>query len=488
MKNLFGIIFSIVFFQNLYGQVSEVKLKQLIKEIDRDNYTSAEQYSFLSPIVEDVSLVMLGESIHLTHEFPLVRIGMIKYLNENENYNIIAMEGGAADIWVAQDILFDSQKEEADFKKATSGFFFIWNTPEIQKLIEYQASSLGTSNPLYITAYDVQQGTGQGSKNTKVFEMLAERLSYYSKPPTDFDLEKWLDQISPITFHCMKYNSSDYHEAISAINILEEWIQTAAPKVKKQYPNIPHDVVLKSMPDNFRASLSLCETLGGFNLSRYKVVRDSLSYINTLDLIKSAPNNKIIIWAHLSHVYYDSYDNIIPEVGEWNDIAVGPTVGERLKKKLGSKVYTIIPFAESGKTILIYNDLNLDIGYGKITNDQSDFGKLFTQLSQKDFFLDLNSSNLSKEKNPRLFSKQLFLIEGMGELYLNFSSDMDGLIWIKKIGAPDWPRFKIILLSSLHYKKQLAVVLIVGLGWLVFSKVRKSRNNYSKNTDEVGQI
>ena len=87
VKNLFGIIFSIVFFQNLYGQVSEVKLKQLIKEIDRDNYTSAEQYSFLSPIVEDVSLVMLGESIHLTHEFPLVRIGMIKYLNENENYN-----------------------------------------------------------------------------------------------------------------------------------------------------------------------------------------------------------------------------------------------------------------------------------------------------------------------------------------------------------------------------------------------------------------
>ena len=42
-----------------------------------------------------------------------------------------------------------------------SGFFFIWNTPEIQKLIEYQASSLGTKNPLYITAYDVQQGTGQ---------------------------------------------------------------------------------------------------------------------------------------------------------------------------------------------------------------------------------------------------------------------------------------------------------------------------------------
>ncbi|MDP7336769.1 MAG: hypothetical protein QF648_02865 [Candidatus Marinimicrobia bacterium] len=91
MKNLFGVIFLIGFLQNLYGQVPEMTLKQLIKDIDRENYTIAEQYSFLSPIVEDVSLVMLGESIHLTHEFPLVRIGMIKYLNKNEDFNIIAM-------------------------------------------------------------------------------------------------------------------------------------------------------------------------------------------------------------------------------------------------------------------------------------------------------------------------------------------------------------------------------------------------------------
>ena len=475
MKNLFGIIFLIGFLQNLHGQLPEMALKQLIKDIDRENYTSAEQYSFLSPIVEDISLVMLGESIHLTHEFPLVRIGMIKYLNENEDFNIIAMEGGAADIWVAQDILFASQKEETDFKKAMSGFFFIWNTPEIQKLIEYQASSLETKNPLYITAYDVQQGTGQGSKNEKVFKMLAESLMRYSNPPQNFILEDWVAAISPMSNHCIKYNSSDYQKVVSAIDLFEEWVNSAAPEVRKQYPNIPHDAILKTMPKSFRASLTLCDDLGGFNLSRYKVVRDSLSFINTLDLIQSTPNNKILIWAHLSHVYYDSQDNIISEMGEWKNITIGPTVGERLKDEFGSKVYTIIPFAESGSTVLIYNDLDLDIGFSKVEN-KSEAGKLLSGLSEKDFFIDLQSSSLMAEDYPQFFTKQPFTIEGMEEgFYLNYASDMDGLIWIKEIETPDWPLFKIILLSSLHYKKQIAVILIVGLGWLVFSKVRKRK-------------
>ena len=110
---------------------------------------NGKQYSFLSPIVNDKEVVLLGESIHLTREFPLVRIGMIKYLNQNHDFNVIAMEGGAADYWAAQDILFSSEKNESDFTEALSAFPFIWNTPEVQELIAYQASTLQSENSLY---------------------------------------------------------------------------------------------------------------------------------------------------------------------------------------------------------------------------------------------------------------------------------------------------------------------------------------------------
>jgi erythromycin esterase-like protein len=475
IRKIFLLFFILSNPQTLISQRSE--LENIINDIDSDDYLNQKQYSFLSPIVKDVDIVLLGESIHLTREFPLVRIGMIKYLNQYHDFNVIAMEGGASDHWAAQDILFSSEKNQSDFTEALSAFPFIWNTPEVKKLIEYQASSLGSTKPLYITAYDVQQGIGQGTKNEKAFKLLAERLMRYSDPPENFILEDWVAAMSPISNHCIKYESSDYQKVLSAIDLFEEWVDSVAPEVKKQYPNIPHDIILKTMPKSFRGSLNLCDELGGFNMSRYKVVRDSLGFINTLDLIRSIPNNKLLIWGHLSHVYYDSQDNMISEYGEFKNLAIGPTVGERLKDALGSKVYTIIPFAESGSTILIYNDLNLDIGYSKIENS-SKLGDLLSKVSEKDFFIDLQSSALTAEDYPELFTKQPFALEGLeSDFKINYTSDMDGLIWIKKIEAPDWPLFKIILLSSLHYKTQIGLILIFGLGWLVFSRIKKRKNN-----------
>ena len=474
MNRVFLLLFYFFSSQYINGQVTP--LQNIINDIDSDDYLNHNQYSFLSPIVNDKDVVLLGESIHLTREFPLLRIGMIKYLNQYHDFNVIAMEGGAADYWVTQDILFSSEKNESDFTEALSSFPFIWNTPEVQKLIEYQASTLQSTNPLYITAYDVQQGIGQGTKNEKAFKLLAERLMRYSDPPQNFILEDWVAAMSPISNHCIKYESSDYQKVLSAIDLFEEWVDSVAPEIKKQYPNIPHDIILKTMPKSFRASLALCDELGGFNMSRYKVVRDSLGFINTMDLIQTIPNNKILIWGHLSHVYYDSQDNVISEYGEFKNLAVGPTVGERLKDALGSKVYTIIPFAESGSTILIYNDLNLDIGYSKIESS-SKLGDLLSKASEKDFFLDLQSSALTAEDYPELFTKQPFALEGLkSDFKINYTSDMDGLIWIKKIQAPDWPLFKIILISSLHYKTQISLIFILGLGWIIFSKMKKRKN------------
>ncbi len=474
MNRVFLLLFYFFSSQYINGQVTP--LQNIINDIDSDDYLNHNQYSFLSPIVNDKDVVLLGESIHLTREFPLLRIGMIKYLNQYHDFNVIAMEGGAADYWVTQDILFSSEKNESDFTEALSSFPFIWNTPEVKKLIEYQASSLESTKPLYITAYDVQQGIGQGTKNEKAFKLLAERLMRYSDPPQNFILEDWVAAMSPISNHCIKYESSDYQKVLSAIDLFEEWVDSVAPEVKKQYPNIPHDIILKTMPKSFRASLTLCDDLGGFDMTRYKVVRDSLSFINTIDLVQSIPNNKILIWGHLSHVYYDSQDNVISEYGEFKNLAVGPTVGERLKDALGAKVYTIIPFAESGSTILIYNDLNLDIGYSKIENN-SKLGDLLSKASEKDFFLDLQSSALTAEDYPELFTKQPFALEGLkSDFKINYTSDMDGLIWVKKIQAPDWPLFKIVLLSSLHYKTQIGLIFIFGLGWIIFAWVKKRKN------------
>ena len=98
-------------------------------------------------------------------------------------------------------------------------------------------------------------------------------------------------------------------------------------------------------------------------------------------------------------------------------------------------------------------------------------------MSEKDFFIDLQSSALTAEDYPELFTKQPFALEGLkSDFKINYTSDMDGLIWIKIIEAPDWPLFKIILLSSLHYKTQIGLIFIFGLGWIIYSTIKRRKN------------
>src|SRR5262245_55945737 len=67
--------------------------------LDANDFSSAAQWQFLPLILPDVDIVALPEPIHMTHEFPVVRLGVIKFLNEQMGFHVLAMEGSAVDAW-----------------------------------------------------------------------------------------------------------------------------------------------------------------------------------------------------------------------------------------------------------------------------------------------------------------------------------------------------------------------------------------------------
>ena len=79
------------------------------------------------------------------------------------------MEGSAPDVWVAQDRLLNSDRSAEDSKRALGGFFGLWNTSEMQRVVAYEADSWHSSHPLYIAGYDIQAGNGHGSPGLDVF-------------------------------------------------------------------------------------------------------------------------------------------------------------------------------------------------------------------------------------------------------------------------------------------------------------------------------
>src|SRR6185436_288348 len=160
--------------------------------IDPRAYTDPQQFAFLSTLLKDVEVVSLAESIHFTHEFPLVRLGIIKHLNDQMGFHLLALEGSSEDIWVAQDRFLNSARTADDARDAQQGLFPIWTTPEVHQLLAYEASTWTTKTPLYIAAYDIQPGTGEGSRGAEVFRLLAGRLKAYAPPPDEVDEAAWI--------------------------------------------------------------------------------------------------------------------------------------------------------------------------------------------------------------------------------------------------------------------------------------------------------
>ena len=105
-----------------------------VQPINRNDFTDPNQFSFLHSVLKDVEVVSLAESIHMTHEFPLVRLGIVRYLNETMDFHALVMEGSVPDIWVAQDDRLNSSRTNQDCKHALGGFFGLWNTSEMQEV------------------------------------------------------------------------------------------------------------------------------------------------------------------------------------------------------------------------------------------------------------------------------------------------------------------------------------------------------------------
>jgi erythromycin esterase-like protein len=431
--------------------------------IDPTRYTDPRQFAFLTDVLKDVEIVSLGESIHFTHEFPLVRLGIIKHLNEKLGFRVLAMEGSAADIWVAQDRFLNSPMTSDDARDAQRGLFMVWNTPEVHELFEYEAQSRHMGAPLYITAYDVQPGTGEGSRGRDVFRQLAARLRTYAPPAPAFDETSWVDALAPITSGCGHYTSNDESRVENAIGLLTEWSGRAATEVVRRFPLIPHAAVLRLLPENLKASLTLCRELAADSSLSYKGTRDTQAAAYTQQLKAAIPGGRLMLWAHLSHLFH-------------NAERMATSVGEKLHQLFGPRLYTIMPLAGSGYTILIYDDTKDDVGYGRVHGDQDAVGRRLARLADGDFFLDLRHSALSSD--PLFTTPHPVWVES-GKWNLALAHDVDGIVWIQTVHAPSLPLGRRLLFGSLHYLTEIAVVtclvLILLVGTPVYLWMRRRR-------------
>ena len=422
-----------------------------IQTLDDTDLGSPRQWTFLVPILRGVDIVSLPEPIHMTHEFPLVRAGIVEFLNERMGFHVLAMEGSAVDTWATQDRFLASGKTEHDAADALLALFPLWNTPEIRRLFQYEAGTWSTASSLYITAYDVQPGTGKGTHGAAAFRLLADRLATYAPPPPTLTLQQWLSDLEPLSGACRDFRPADAAPAANAIAQLERWIAAVVPAVVARFPRVPmHAVALQLVPANLRGSLSVCGGVASGAAGSYKALRDREGAVFAERLRRVAPDAKLMLWAHWSHLTY-------------RDPGTEVSVGQELRRSLGSRIYTILPLAERGTAIAIFPSPKSDddIGFAWVRRGSDRFSARMEALSSSSFFLDVRNPRL---KNGEAFAdrEQRVWIESR-PVCLRLPEDTDAIVWLKHIGPPRLPLPLLLVMGGMHYRMQLgAVGLLLG--------------------------
>jgi hypothetical protein len=412
-----------------------------VHPIDRRDYLEPAQWDFVPQALSGAEVVALAESIHMTHELPLVRLGMLRALHERLGFAVVALEGSPVDAWVAQDRLLGTPDDAA---AALDGLFPLWNTPEMRRLFAYETATWTTPRPLYVTSYDVQPGTGAGWPGPELFRRLAERIATYAPAPSGLDGDRLAADLGPLTGGCRTYTPAAHDAVEAALRALETWIGQAAPEVDHRHPTVPHAAVLALLPRNLRASLSLCDDLVQHQPGGYRARRDINAASYTLALKGTAPGGKLILWAHASHLRNTPGD--------------APTVGSVLRHSLGTGLYTVVTLAGSGGALVIHDDGgDEDVGYARIHGARGPLGARLAAASSGDYFLPLRGLS-----DPLFTTPQPIWLES-GPVPAVLGEAFDGVLWVQKVHPPDWPLPRLLLLGSLHHRWLLATAVLALL-------------------------
>jgi len=380
-----------------------------------------------STALNEKNVVLLGESIHMSHEQPLARVGLVRHLNQKKRFDLIAFEGSMIDFWIALDRFLNSNRtrvDEVNFRKMA--FFGLWQTKEMDQVTHSILSTFSSRNPLYLTSFDIQPGIGFGFHHQDVFSGLMTVLKRYGAERSDAEIAFISKSLRPLQF-CAESgfpkNEQQDQDALKAVSQLDKTISTVIRTVKAKYPQLPHAETLSLIPSSLRKTIELCRahhknTDLQNRWSVYQPKRDELNAKMAKELIDQvSKNHRLIAWAHHSHVNYNSLKR------------VRLTLGEELKRLYPQQVFALGVFSGDGSALIGQDEPELK----KIRPvSDSEMDEYLNRMSSGDFYLEPRDS-----KDPIFFEPKTIRIEGVGLWKIQLGNDYDAIIKLQKTSPPE---------------------------------------------------
>ena len=392
-----------------------------IAEFPEASSLSSTDFNPIRAAVGNKSIVMMGESIHLTSEFSRVRDMLIRNLHENADFNLLLFEGSPIEFWIAEEEYLTSRKDVlsgSDFQK--TALYGLWQTEEIRSVIDYALRSqtgVGRSD-LYLSSYDVQMGQGRRfARDGAVFESLVRLLKkrYKRLSPADEESIVFLDGLVGCNRKGFPDSDEQYARAEDGIRTLTQVVAQSTKNDNSDY----HEKVLALLPKVAGYSLEFCREIKDSKRT-YSEVRDEWASKQFADLL-STLNAKTLVWAHSTHVRLSADKN-----GKM-------FFGAYVRNAFPDEIFAIHFTAGGGMAVAVTDAKGNEIEavetpllpLDKVSLEEKLFG-----LSEKDFFV------VSKSFPARFKAEETTRREPAGVMVVDPRKDFDAYYFVREITAP----------------------------------------------------
>jgi erythromycin esterase len=404
-----------------------------VHRLDWQTPYQSRKFEFLKPILTGRNIVQLGESIHMTDEFPRVRLQLVQYLHEQMGFDVLALEGSAVDSWLAQDLLYRSSAPSRDRAKEAQreAWFGLWQTDAMSEVMNYVLKTQTEGgHPLYLASFDIQPGSGRAFATTgkdrsiRTIGSLFDAVGRYAPPPDNTAFDRWKAAFSPFT-ECFGTADAKSDKQRNAMDVafaeFETWLNSAALRIQ---PSI-HGRALRLVSASLRGTFELCSVAPGrpFGGQTYQRIRDRLNALNALTIRDNvSASGRIILWAHHSHVNHNASGQGVP------------SMGQTLHETIGNGLYTIGLFAGAGEAIEV--DDTADTLPVKPLRPASDFGieRSLEALASFDFFLDLSHDSALPIALRQASTGRMEI--GISEPFI-LNQDFSAAIFLHQVTAPE---------------------------------------------------
>ena len=394
----------------LFLLVGLVACQKPAKKFSTSQYDpNAKNFSFLKETLKDVQILALGESSHGFGTLQTLKTDMIKYLNEELDFDILILQASYGDVFMSW-----HYKDESDDKQMINSFMpYALRSEQLLPLFTYLKEKSTTVDSMGLAGMDSQiTGSSFNYMLKRIIRKLEPRvirdsiqngLSMYNKTFQFQDnQEQW-------QIHMDQFRSS----LDLAKSILEDGREDI----------LELEVASEEVVDALIRSLELLEAASDYNFgeafSKGHAIRDSLMAENVSLIIKNNPGKKVIIWGHNGHIE--------KAPGEGDDVK---WLGHYLKEIYGDKYYSMGMYAKKG---YIFQMSEMKASVFDLSTTQFIEGKIDADYG-KNVFIDMP---LFDETNTNWVNRPIYgyELESGGQVNFVPSKRFDGVMLLGETEA-----------------------------------------------------